>query len=187
MRNLTIWNFINKYHLIILIIWILFYAWFKNNKRILWESLNCKRLLNDAETLWKYFLMFSFAIYACILVYLTLVGRTRMEKMQYELSFLWEYRLALAGNVEWMKQILNNIMLFVPFGIFYREQWLWKKQWKWALFAGCLYSCTSEFLQLILRLGLFEFDDIFNNSIGMMLGYGVAVLIEKYEQDKLFK
>lgn len=44
--------------------------------------------------------------------------------------------------------------------------------WKYALCIGVCSSFVIEFLQLTLKLGLFEFDDIFNNTIGMMLGFG---------------
>jgi glycopeptide antibiotics resistance protein len=38
---------------------------------------------------------------------------------------------------------------------------------------GFLTSFTIELLQLILKRGLFEFDDMFHNTIGVGIGYGV--------------
>lgn len=33
---------------------------------------------------------------------------------------------------------------------------------------------TVELCQLVFRLGLFELDDIFNNTMGMLLGYAIC-------------
>lgn len=47
-------------------------------------------------------------------------------------------------------------------------------------------SVTIEFMQLYLRRGTFELDDIFNNTIGAAIGaliaYGIECLCEKREK-----
>lgn len=124
--------------------------------------------------LFNMFQIISFLGYLLFLLYGTLFGRQKFEEFQYELSFLWEYRLAFQGSRIWFTQIWNNIIMFVPLGMFYGEQRCWKSGWCRALLAGCICSGMIEILQLVLKLGLFEFDDILNNSIGMMIGYGLT-------------
>lgn len=86
------------------------------------------------------------------------------------LSFLWEYRLALAGSMYWVLQILNNIILFVPMGVLYGKLSR-KRTWWRALLLGAGASAFIEGMQFVLKAGLCETDDVFNNTIGMMLGY----------------
>jgi glycopeptide antibiotics resistance protein len=38
---------------------------------------------------------------------------------------------------------------------------------------GFLTSLSIELLQLVLKRGLFEFDDMFHNTFGVILGYGI--------------
>lgn len=124
------------------------------------------------------YLIFSAAIYTLVLLYVTLFGRTVKSEYQMELSFLWEYRLALQGNVSWWMQIFDNIMLFVPMGWLYGAMRR-RSSWKKALAVGACTSLAIEIVQLIFKLGLFEFDDILNNTLGMMMGYGMYVITTK--------
>ena len=86
------------------------------------------------------------------------------------LTFLWEYRLALEGSLFWVFQILNNIILFVPMGVMYGELGR-KSSWWRAVLVGVGTSAVIEGMQFVLKAGLCETDDVFNNTIGMMLGY----------------
>ena len=70
-----------------------------------------------------------------------------------------------------LRIIVLNILLFVPFG--YLLPVLWNKAdrwWKTALL-GFAVSLVVELLQLVTRLGMFDVDDIINNTIGAGLGY----------------
>lgn len=134
-------------------------------------------------------------VYVVVLLYVTLLGRTASSEYKMELSFLWEYRLALSGNNAWWVQIFDNIMLFVPMGWLYggiREVYVKSPQdrrknsvWSKVILLGLGASSAIELCQLMFKLGLFEFDDILNNTIGMMVGYGLHHLLErKYKCNK---
>lgn len=69
-------------------------------------------------------------------------------------------------------------MLFVPMGWLYGSVRSNKNFKKAALFGLCI-SALIESCQLVFKLGLFEFDDILNNTIGMMIGYGLHYLLER--------
>ena len=53
--------------------------------------------------------------------------------------------------------------------IFYKIKW-----WQ-VLLVGVITSFGIEFLQFVLKCGLAEFDDVFHNALGCMLGYGISV------------
>jgi len=106
----------------------------------------------------------------------------RHPEVRYELAFLWEYRLAFLftrngitiQSKEWMQQIVGNMALFVPMGVLYGEMSAKRgkqSSWKKAVLTGLCLSGLIELSQLILHLGLCEFDDVLNNTVGAALGY----------------
>lgn len=63
-------------------------------------------------------------------------------------------------------QIMDNIWLFVPMGaILYRL----KPKW-YVVFVPVLISIVIEVAQYVLDLGVCEFDDVFNNGLGGVIG-----------------
>ena len=63
--------------------------------------------------------------------------------------------------------------MFVPVGVLAGCRW----KWKGILAAGL--SVEIEILQLITARGLCEFDDIFHNMIGAVIGIGVVMIGRK--------
>ena len=173
--------------------WLLVYVVWK-----WWVSrANISCMLRKRKMNFRYFHLFlivSAGVYAILFLYVTLLSREFKSELQYQLSFLWEYRLAFdfsggsgfIRNITWVRQIRDNILLFVPMGVLFgemmnrrphragerRKRRVCSSCWEKALITGFLLSLTVELIQLTFRLGLFEFDDMFNNTIGMMLGYG---------------
>lgn len=80
---------------------------------------------------------------------------------------MWSYVQAASGDWNTGKLILENILLFVPLGYLLRQSGSSNKT---TLFTGLLLSAAVELAQLIFHIGLFEFDDILNNSIGTWIG-----------------
>jgi len=68
-----------------------------------------------------------------------------------------------------------NILLFVPFG--YLLPLLWKRADRWwkVLLCGFVLSLGIELAQLATHLGMFDLDDLMNNSLGALLGWGCYV------------
>ena len=86
------------------------------------------------------------------------------------LELLWSWR-------QWKiqrNQILTNVIMFAPVGVLTGHLWKWKGLW---VAAGL--SIAIEFLQLITARGLCEFDDIFHNMIGAVIGIGVVMIGRK--------
>lgn len=77
---------------------------------------------------------------------------------------------------EWTNLVLN-ILLFVPLG-FLLPLWSDKlrKLWKVILISVSI-SAGIECIQYITHQGVFDIDDIFNNSAGSLIGYGFVMII----------
>ena len=83
-----------------------------------------------------------------------------------------------ADNVALLKRLRSlegaglNILLFVPFG--YLLPLLWKRADRWwkVVLCGFLLSLLIELTQLVTHLGMFDLDDLMNNSLGAFLGWG---------------
>ncbi|MEG0109218.1 MAG: VanZ family protein [Lachnospiraceae bacterium] len=120
-----------------------------------------------------------FIIYMILVCFYTMMNRDVTGNMQYELTLFWSYRLAWGqGMMGYQEEILNNIWLFVPLGIMIpiicpQMQKIWK-----VLLCGLTVSFGIETIQLLFKIGLFEFDDMFNNTIGSGLGYLAFLMIK---------
>ncbi len=113
-------------------------------------------------------------IYFSYLISLTLSGReagSRSGHINLEL-------FSTLGDKENLKLTgVENILLFIPFGIFVPILWRAYRRW-WNL--GLLAFITStaiELAQLMSRRGYFELDDILLNTAGAMMGYMAFSLI----------
>lgn len=95
------------------------------------------------------------------------------------ISFFYSYKEAWisASEVAW-RNIILNILMFVPLGFWMpvgKERF--RVFWKTYL-VGFLLTVGIESLQLLLALGLFEVADLFNNTLGTMIGYGLYKIVE---------
>lgn len=111
---------------------------------------------------------------------ITIFGRTPGSKARYELELFWSYRRAAAGTKQLIWENFWNVVLFIPIGAMAAV--LRKKRlWLAALF-GMLLSIGIEVTQLLTYRGLFEFDDIFHNTLGAVIGVGLYLLLRKMEK-----
>lgn len=136
-----------------------------------------------------------FAVYVVANLYQTLLFRDARPQAYYELEPFWSYRESLsvegglwaaltsgeAGavrvtNAALLKEIVLNILLYVPLG--YLLPFMWRGAfaprrscvpWR-AVAVGFAASCLTELMQLAFHIGLFEFDDIINNTLGCLMG-----------------
>ena len=76
---------------------------------------------------------------------------------------------------EW-RNIILNILMFVPIG--FLLPLLFKKCQCFYItyLAGFFLTLFIEILQLITKRGIFELDDILNNTLGCAIGYGIIMI-----------
>lgn len=172
MRFQFLWEFIKNNCYVMLLVWLLLFIFFKM------AAAGRGGVPRITGKMYRYFIGLSFLFYILILLYVTILSREPFAERRMMLTFLWEYRLALAGSLFWVFQILNNIILFVPMGVMYGELGR-KSSWWRAVLVGAGTSAVIEGLQFVLKAGLCETDDVFNNTIGMMLGYTFWLFCDK--------
>ena len=125
-------------------------------------------------------LSFFLIIYIIGMFYLTLGSRhTGMQNIN--LSLFWSYKRFRQADVRW--QIYMNIFLFIPFGFMLSYLLSDKTHWNSAIvlcataIAGFALSLFIESMQYYNGLGLCELDDILNNTIGAVSGYGLLRIL----------
>src|SRR3989339_819050 len=75
------------------------------------------------------------------------------------------------------KNLLGNILFFIPFGFLLPVLLSKINSAKNILIASATFSLLLELLQIFLHLGSFDIDDIFLNTVGALIGYLVALKI----------
>ena len=100
----------------------------------------------------------------------TVLIRKPFDGQHFQSQLFWSWK---QWNVQ-KEQILTNVAMFIPIGVL--AGWLWK--WRGLWFAAGL-SLLVEVLQLITSRGLLEFDDVFHNMIGAVLGVGIVMVAGK--------
>ena len=77
---------------------------------------------------------------------------------------------------DWRNLILN-ILMFVPFG-FLLPIGIRKMRVFWRTYlCGFIMTLGIEVIQLVSGKGIFEWDDILNNTVGTMIGYGIFAIV----------
>lgn len=131
-----------------------------------------KKVFHGQKKLRKKYLVLGAVSFVYLFIVACAVFADRAEYEEGVQSLFASYRHAWYywRPTDWMNIVLN-ILLFVPFGFFFP---LWSKKldkFYITVPAGFLLTLVIEFLQYILKLGVFEWDDILNNTIGTLLGY----------------
>ena len=133
-----------------------------------------------------------FICYLIVVIGVTMLSRSGFWQNRTIQPLLYSYRDAWNdfSFKEW-RNIILNILMFVPFGfllpfISKKFQTFWK-----TYLAGFAFTLLIEVVQLVLRRGIFELDDLMNNTVGAMIGYGcyrivlLIISIIKKEKSKI--
>ena len=102
-----------------------------------------------------------------IIFSVTVLSRTSFTGLHFQPELFWSYRI---WNIE-KEQIILNIIGFIPLGLIGGKLIGWKSI---LLAAGV--SIAVETLQLVTQRGLFEFDDMIDNVLGAVIGFGIFLL-----------
>ena len=70
-----------------------------------------------------------------------------------------------------------NIFLFIPFG--FLLSYVLNFKLLHVFLTGLFLSALIESLQYVYGLGLCELDDVFNNTVGSLIGYGYRKFLVK--------
>ena len=107
---------------------------------------------------------------------ITVFGRDEYSCYRYKVYPFWSYIAILQGKTSLIREDILNVLMFVPIGVL--QTFVWRKPSWLKLFAfGVFLSVGIELMQLVGRRGTCEFDDIFHNTLGCLIGYFVARLL----------
>ena len=119
----------------------------------------------------NFILLIVFIIYVIIVLHITLFSRMPSTR-RCMLTPFWEYKELIynADKFYWLGQIIGNIVMFIPLGVF-----LCRINRRLSVvhigIIGFVFSAFIELTQLLTGRGLLEFDDIFHNTLGAVIGY----------------
>ena len=88
------------------------------------------------------------------------------------------YLLGEKGLIIACINLAGNIILLVPIGFlvpFIYQHMTWKK----SLAPGVAAGFTIEGMQAVLRVGIFDIDDVMLNALGVMVGYWAFTILVK--------
>lgn len=123
-----------------------------------------------AWRIWKRLSLGLLVGYAVLLLAETVLIQKPFTGEHLKLELLWSWK---QWNVQ-KEQILSNVVMFIPVGVLGELLWRWR-----GVLVGISLSIFIEILQLITSRGLCEFDDVFHNVIGAVIGVGVVMIGRK--------
>ncbi|MFS1513794.1 VanZ family protein [Chengkuizengella sp. SCS-71B] len=123
--------------------------------------------------------------YLFVLVYWMFVGFDRTE-----INSSFSYNLTPFSTIKqyfyyydhfdpkiWIINILGNIVVFIPFGIF--GPYVLRFNVIKFIFSFILSITCLEFLQLLLKRGSFDVDDIILNTTGAVIGFIIYKIVKR--------
>ncbi|MGE5630202.1 MAG: VanZ family protein [Caulobacteraceae bacterium] len=81
--------------------------------------------------------------------------------------------------IVWVYNLFGNILVFIPLGFLLISLQREKSSIKTALIISLFIVLFAELMQLILKVGVFDVDDIILNLIGSLIGCGIYKVIFK--------
>ncbi|MEK5391484.1 VanZ family protein [Margalitia sp. FSL K6-0131] len=137
-----------------------------------------KNLFKGKGSLYKKQLLLGglFIGYIIMVIGVTFLNRGPAYHDRMDLSFLSSYREAwYSFSVRLWQYEYLNIFMFVPFGILFPLLHKRFQKAAWTIGIAALFTLSIESLQLITRYGIFAVDDLFNNLLGGIIGYGIIM------------
>lgn len=114
-----------------------------------------------------------FLLFYIFHLFSTTVFYRRVNKgVKFNFTPFWSY-----DKPELIAENIMNVIVFIPIGLLLGCG-LRKIKWWQVMVIGLSISILIEFLQLFLKRGFSELDDVIHNTLGCMIGYGICLLIK---------
>lgn len=127
----------------------------------------------------KTFVKVTFVIYLLAVFYITFLSRESSEIRKNLHLFESYINFFIYENDFYLEMIVKNIIMTIPFGIYLPLLFKSFRSGVKVTLAGFLYSLSIELSQYVTGRGLFELDDLFNNTIGAAIGYLLYLIMTK--------
>ena len=121
----------------------------------------------------------EFVVYLAAVLYITVFSREPGER-RFDMEPFRSYILLIRDrNYFYAGQIFLNILMTVPYGFLLPGLNVKYRSLRKVTFMGLGFSTAIETIQYITCRGLFEFDDLFNNTLGASVGYIIFVVLHR--------
>ena len=125
--------------------------------------------------LYKEIAMLFFVIYMMCLFYVVTFQDIDVPTDGYNLVPFREMFRYSIGSPKFYKNVIGNMLMFVPFG-FFVSYILRKTRLKWVILITFIISLTIEFTQV--NIGrIFDIDDVILNVVGGSIGYYIFNIV----------
>lgn len=123
------------------------------------------------------------AAYVFLALCATVIFREEASEMRHSFRL---FRCYSMFYYKMMAENILNILFFVPIGFLMGVAKKSKKMLQ-ILCIGCFISVSIEALQLVTKRGVCNIDDVFHNSLGCVLGFGLYQLIYRIISNHCFQ
>ena len=135
------------------------------------DNINCGMRYKRMRKGWLVVLI----AYILTLYYFAVLGRNTSANSYIRLELFWGY---FSQNEKLIMDNLINIVCFIPIGML-AGMTNTKRKVAMALFIGLMLSLAIECSQYYWKRGVFDVDDLFNNSLGAVIGCLIVTLLGK--------
>ena len=111
------------------------------------------------------------AEYLVLVLWMAVFARPVQAERMYNLVPFWSYR-SIPEDVLMLPLVILNVLVFIPVGVLQGCAFDKMKWWKAVLLGGA-FSFLIEVLQFATKRGYAEFDDLFHNTLGCLIGFGL--------------
>lgn len=110
-------------------------------------------------------------VYSFLVISSTILSRKNLEDYKINIQLLLNFRRWIEGTRSFPYYEVYNLFLLFPVGFLYPVIWNRFKKLKNTLGLGLTFSLFIETMQLLLKRGTFEIDDLLLNSLGTFFGF----------------
>ena len=121
-------------------------------------------------------------VYLVLIFLSTVIMRSTLDVSRHNFDLFWSYRSIQEGTIELFAESVMNAVVFIPIGLLLGFAIRGINLLK-VMLIGLVVSLLIEILQLVLKKGFAELDDVFHNVLGCAIGYG-AYRLMKYLYEK---
>ncbi|MDO4490074.1 MAG: VanZ family protein [Lachnospiraceae bacterium] len=86
------------------------------------------------------------------------------------------------GLLSAVLNLAGNLVGFVPWGFLVPLCFKGMRSWKPVVLSGFFLTLVLELLQLYLKAGIFDVDDILLNTVGALLGYQIFWIFNRFRR-----
>lgn len=117
------------------------------------------------------------------------VGKRNAGYYQAYFDLFWSYKQWFDGNQTYSHQILANIAMFIPFGFLVSAAANIRRGrgFVCVFLSAAAFSLLIETIQYFSLRGCFEFDDLFNNTLGALIGILVFLAVRRWMPERLLR